>query len=75
MGDYFIRVYDIFYANIMSSLSKNTTSIVCIKNYPIIPELFLILLAAYYSKNYSGIMYSSLVFCWGISASRSLIGF
>ena len=31
MGDYFVRVYDIFYGTIMSSLSKNEC--VCIKNY------------------------------------------
>ena len=66
LDDYLIRVYDIFYGSIMRSLSKNATSIVYTKNYipencPIIPELFLILLATYYSKNYSGIMYSSLI--------------
>ena len=31
------------------------------KDYPIIPELFLILFTTYYSKNYSGIMYSCLL--------------
>ena len=37
------------------------------KNYPIIPELFLILFTINYSKNYSGIMYACLAFIFSYS--------